>query len=229
MIYAEAQPTAAAYVEPARRMTLNGWAVVVIFLPPALLLFTVFVFLPIVEAGWYGFFNWNGYGRPEKFIGLKNYGYLFSNADLRTGRSSTTASSSLLSPRPAAACARGRADGRRPGRWRRLVPDDLLPALRARGRRRRADLALHVRRRLWACRRGHHRARGAALFPARRQDLGVLRGADRRPVEIFRLPHDALYRRPAGDRQFAARGGGDGRRERVPALLAHHACRCLGR
>ena len=41
---------------------LNGWAVVVIFLPPALLLFTVFVFLPIVEAGWYGFFNWDGYG-----------------------------------------------------------------------------------------------------------------------------------------------------------------------
>jgi raffinose/stachyose/melibiose transport system permease protein len=77
--YAEAQPTATAYTEPTRRMTLNGWAVVVVFLPPALLLFTIFVFLPIVEAGWYGFFNWNGYGRPEKFIGLKNYGYLFAN------------------------------------------------------------------------------------------------------------------------------------------------------
>ena len=49
--YAEAKPTAPAFAEPARRMTLNGWAVVVIFLPPALLLFTVFVFLPIVEAG----------------------------------------------------------------------------------------------------------------------------------------------------------------------------------
>jgi raffinose/stachyose/melibiose transport system permease protein len=76
--YAEAQPAATATTEAARRMTLNGWAIVVVFLPPALLLFTVFVFLPIVEAGWYGFFNWNGYGRPEKFIGLKNYGYLFS-------------------------------------------------------------------------------------------------------------------------------------------------------
>ena len=64
--YAEAKPAATAYAEPARRMTLNGWAVVVIFLPPALLLFTVFVFLPIVEAGWYGFFNWNGYGRPRE-------------------------------------------------------------------------------------------------------------------------------------------------------------------
>ena len=69
-----------AYIEPARRMSLNGWATLVVFLPPALLLFTVFVALPMGEAAWYSFFNWNGYGRPEKFIGLKNYGYLFGNA-----------------------------------------------------------------------------------------------------------------------------------------------------
>ena len=68
------------YVEPTRRMTANGWATLIIFLPPALLLFTVFVALPMAEAAWYGFFNWNGYGRPEKFIGLKNYGYLIDNA-----------------------------------------------------------------------------------------------------------------------------------------------------
>jgi raffinose/stachyose/melibiose transport system permease protein len=68
------------YVEPARRMTANGWATLIVFLPPALLLFTVFVALPMAEAAWYGFYNWNGYGRPEKFIGLKNYGYLIDNA-----------------------------------------------------------------------------------------------------------------------------------------------------
>ncbi len=61
-------------------MSANGWATLVIFLPPALLLFTVFVALPMGEAAWYGFYNWNGYGRPEKFIGLKNYGYLIGNA-----------------------------------------------------------------------------------------------------------------------------------------------------
>src|SRR5258708_11829635 len=61
-------------------MTRNGWATVVIFLPPALLLFTIFVALPVGEAGWYSFYNWNGYGRPEKFIGLKNYAYLIGNA-----------------------------------------------------------------------------------------------------------------------------------------------------
>ena len=69
-----------AQFEPARRMTANSWAVVVIFLPPALLLFTIFVALPMAEAGWYSFYNWNGYGRPDRFIGLKNYGYVFGNA-----------------------------------------------------------------------------------------------------------------------------------------------------
>jgi len=66
--------------EPARRMSANAWATILIFLPPALLLFTVFVALPMVEAGWYSFFNWNGYGRPERFVGLTNYGYLIDNA-----------------------------------------------------------------------------------------------------------------------------------------------------
>jgi raffinose/stachyose/melibiose transport system permease protein len=76
--YSDTEPTAT-YVEPSRRVTLNGWAVIVVFLPPALLLFTVFVALPMIEAGWYSFYNWDGYGRPEKFIGLKNYGYLIGN------------------------------------------------------------------------------------------------------------------------------------------------------
>jgi raffinose/stachyose/melibiose transport system permease protein len=61
-------------------MSANGWAVVLVFLPPALLLFTVFVALPMAEAGWFSFYNWDGYGRPEKFIGLTNYGYLIGNA-----------------------------------------------------------------------------------------------------------------------------------------------------
>ena len=67
-------------IEPARRMSANGWATVVIFLPPALLLFTVFVALPMAEAAWYSFYNWDGYGRPERFVGLTNYDYLIGNA-----------------------------------------------------------------------------------------------------------------------------------------------------
>ena len=44
-----------------------------LFLPPALLLFTLFVTWPVVEAAYYSFFNWNGYGAPSKWIGLENF------------------------------------------------------------------------------------------------------------------------------------------------------------
>jgi raffinose/stachyose/melibiose transport system permease protein len=47
--------------------------VVVLFLPPALLLFTLFVVIPVMEAGWYSAFNWNGYGRPTNWVGWQNY------------------------------------------------------------------------------------------------------------------------------------------------------------
>jgi raffinose/stachyose/melibiose transport system permease protein len=48
----------------------------VLFLPPALLLFTIFVVLPIGEAAWYSGFNWNGFGRPTHWIGIDNYRFV---------------------------------------------------------------------------------------------------------------------------------------------------------
>ena len=45
----------------------------VLFLPPALLLFTILVVLPIIEAGWYSFYDWSGYGLPTHFIGWRNF------------------------------------------------------------------------------------------------------------------------------------------------------------
>jgi raffinose/stachyose/melibiose transport system permease protein len=59
-------------------------AVLLLFLPPALLLFTLFVALPMVEAGWYSFFRWNGYGSPTELVGLRNFRLLLDNADFRT-------------------------------------------------------------------------------------------------------------------------------------------------
>lgn len=44
-----------------------------ILLPPALLLFTLFVVWPVGEAAWYSLFSWNGYGAPTDFVGLRNY------------------------------------------------------------------------------------------------------------------------------------------------------------
>jgi raffinose/stachyose/melibiose transport system permease protein len=75
-----AEETRIGALAPTRRTSRNAWLTIVLFLPPALLLFTVFIAMPMSEAAWYSFFNWDGYGRPEKFIGLKNYGYLVHSA-----------------------------------------------------------------------------------------------------------------------------------------------------
>lgn len=54
-------------------------AALVLFLPPAMLMFTLFVVLPIGEAAWYSGFNWNGFGSPSNWIGLDNYRFVFDN------------------------------------------------------------------------------------------------------------------------------------------------------
>lgn len=53
--------------------------VLLIFLPPALLLFTIFVILPMGEAAWYSLYKWSGYGVPTDFVGLRNFQVLFKN------------------------------------------------------------------------------------------------------------------------------------------------------
>jgi raffinose/stachyose/melibiose transport system permease protein len=50
-----------------------------LFLPPALFFFTLFVTWPVVEAAYYSFFNWNGYGAPTKWVGLENFQRVFND------------------------------------------------------------------------------------------------------------------------------------------------------
>lgn len=58
-------------------------AVALVFLPPALLLFTLLVALPMGEAAWYSLFRWNGYGSPSEFVGWRNFQLLWENDDFR--------------------------------------------------------------------------------------------------------------------------------------------------
>ena len=58
---------------------LSKYSTLIIFIIPALTIFTLFVVLPIVEAAYYSFYRWDGYGEPNKYVGLKNYQYLFKN------------------------------------------------------------------------------------------------------------------------------------------------------
>ncbi len=55
------------------------WITLWLFLPPVLMLFTFFVILPMIEASYYSFFRWNGFGALNRFIGFKNYHYLLTD------------------------------------------------------------------------------------------------------------------------------------------------------
>ena len=58
---------------PRRYMDRRSLVPLLLFLPPSLILFTVFVVLPMIDAATFSFFNWTGYGPITDFVGLKNY------------------------------------------------------------------------------------------------------------------------------------------------------------
>lgn len=50
----------------------NGW-VIAAFVAPALLVYTVFVLLPIVESAFYSLYAWSGISAGATFVGVDNY------------------------------------------------------------------------------------------------------------------------------------------------------------
>jgi len=49
---------------------------------PALLLFGIFIYYPVIQGIQISFTNWNGYSPHYSFVGLENYQYMFT--DIRT-------------------------------------------------------------------------------------------------------------------------------------------------
>src|SRR5690554_463853 len=66
----------AAAPPPRRRRRGLGWAErleIAALTGPATIVFLAFVIFPVIMAGYYGFFRWEGYGAPTDFIGFQNY------------------------------------------------------------------------------------------------------------------------------------------------------------
>ena len=56
-----------------RYMDRKSLVPLLILIPPSLVLFVLFVVLPMIDAGTYSFFQWTGYGPITNFVGLDNY------------------------------------------------------------------------------------------------------------------------------------------------------------
>jgi raffinose/stachyose/melibiose transport system permease protein len=56
-----------------RRRRWTRWSTVALFVLPALVLYALFVLLPIAQAGFYSLFKWNGLKPLTDFVGLANY------------------------------------------------------------------------------------------------------------------------------------------------------------
>ena len=45
----------------------------IFFLSPSLIVFSIFVLIPLINSFYYGFTNWNGFNTDYDFVGLENY------------------------------------------------------------------------------------------------------------------------------------------------------------
>ncbi|HTK07554.1 MAG TPA: sugar ABC transporter permease [Ktedonobacteraceae bacterium] len=62
-----------------RLRTGTRWLFIVLCLLPSMILFLVFVLLPVIQAAYYSLYNWNGLGPLDNFQGLKNYASIFQD------------------------------------------------------------------------------------------------------------------------------------------------------
>ena len=57
---------------------------VILFLPASLVLFTLFVTLPLFEAAQYSGYKWSGYGQPTDWAGFRNFEILLKQSTFKT-------------------------------------------------------------------------------------------------------------------------------------------------
>ena len=58
---------------PPRRAGRTKWLTIVLFVLPALVLYAVFVIMPVLQAMQYSLYKWNGIAPLTDFVGLQNY------------------------------------------------------------------------------------------------------------------------------------------------------------
>ncbi|MDO9174441.1 MAG: sugar ABC transporter permease, partial [Actinomycetota bacterium] len=62
-----------------RELVRMPWPMIVVFLAPALILYSVFVLYPIAQSMRYSLYDWNGLESLDNFVGLDNFRRAFSD------------------------------------------------------------------------------------------------------------------------------------------------------
>lgn len=60
-----------------------------LFIAPGLILFFIFLLMPLSNSLYYSLFNWNGFGPPTEYIGIANYTRLFNHSVFQTAVKNT--------------------------------------------------------------------------------------------------------------------------------------------
>jgi raffinose/stachyose/melibiose transport system permease protein len=76
--------TAISRRSPGRRGGRSKWLTIALFVLPALVLYGVFVILPVVQAMQYSLYKWNGLTPLTDFVGLQNYVTAFGTKTFMT-------------------------------------------------------------------------------------------------------------------------------------------------
>ena len=66
-----------------RRLDKRRILTVTLFLAPALCIYLLLVLFPLVQAGYYGLYKWNGLGPATDFVGLDNFRAVFNDEVFR--------------------------------------------------------------------------------------------------------------------------------------------------
>src|SRR5947209_12592849 len=80
-LYTEAPPEITSLAPSARfrRSSIRRVSTILLFLLPSFAIYLLFVLYPVVQAGFYSFYSWDGLEPLTNFVGLKNYALAFAD------------------------------------------------------------------------------------------------------------------------------------------------------
>lgn len=63
-----------------KRLQSNQTLLILLFLMPGMIIFFLFVLMPIAQSAYYSLYDWDGLGPPTDFVGLENYDRILNHS-----------------------------------------------------------------------------------------------------------------------------------------------------